>query len=47
MTTIIFYEKTAKKICTLETLHKGNLVNAVRTDFHLVSLCQSGVVNAL
>ena len=47
MTTMIFYEKTAKKICTVETLHSGNLINAVRTDFHLVSIGDNGIVNAL
>ena len=47
MTTVIFYENTAKKICTVETLHKGKIINAVRTDYHLVSIDDTGILNAL
>lgn len=47
MTTLIFYPNTVKRICTIETLHQGNLVNAVRTDYHLVSIGDKGIVNAL
>lgn len=47
MTTMIFYEHTAKRICTVETLHEDNLVNSVRTEFHLVSIGNCGIVNAL
>lgn len=38
MTTLIFYDNTVKKICTVDTLHQGKIVNAVRTDYHLVSI---------
>jgi len=43
----IFYDDQIKKICTVETIHEGSILKVVPTRFHLLSLCDKGVMNAI
>lgn len=47
MMIFILYEDKAKKICSIQTLHLGNLVDVFVNKFQIVSLCDDGVINSL
>jgi hypothetical protein len=47
MMVYILYDGNGKKICTIDTLHGGDVLGVDVTDFHLVSVCNGGFLNAL
>ena len=47
MQVYIFYARKGKKICTLDTLHLGKVMDVRMADYHVVSICDGGVFNAL
>lgn len=43
----ILYEDKAKKICSIQTLHFGNLIAVTVNKTNIISLCDNGVINVL